>query len=434
MKALIMSATMTFFGCAVSTPLETPRVPEVLSVSQGRVVHEDERHSSSSSSPSSSRVDPTAVEVSCEQALDRAIEYDPQLRAFDADLKEWRRYTDRWVLPKAPQLRGRLDPSGDGGGARAGLRLYLPSGLDVEHSARKSESIALDWRRAEGLLETRSIVIELHLQIRLALADLWLAEWMETLSARALNLSRSLVESGVISQATLDHRAIKYSLSVAQEIEAQAQLKDHLTELGALIGHPRLDRVIGVCPLSRPSTLSSVSPRAHIIRAEAQALSLRARSRGTLSWEFLDLEWDETADGDRALISVGVNLPWRDESAARDLLEAHRARRQAEALAQQARRASDFNDLRASNAAQTLSALEQRVYADSLTHEMYRSLDDKMSQTENKKSRGSVKAPLRRLSVEALQYDEVSRYQLSAILAHKTYISRLKAESLRTLK
>ena len=430
MKTLMMSGAIGFLGCAVSTPLETPRVPEVLSVSQGRVAHGDDDESPSTSS----KLDTTAIEVSCDQALNRAIERDPQLRAFDADLKEWRRYTDRWVLPKAPQLRGRLDPSGAGGRARAGLRLYLPSALNSEHSARESESIALDWRRAEGLIETRSAVIELHLQSRLALADLWLAEWVERLSARALNLSRALVDSGVISQVTRDQRAIKYSLTVAQKIEAQAQLKDHLTELGALIEYPHLERVIGVCPLSHPSALSSVSPRAHIIRAEAQALSLRARSRGTLSWEFLDLEWDETADGDRALLSVGVNLPWRDESASRDLVEANRARRQAEALSQQAKRASASSDLRVANATRTLSALEQRVYADPLTHEMYRSLAAQRSKNEGKNRREDSKSNPKTLSVEALQYDQISRYQVSAILAHKAYISRLRLESLRTLK
>ena len=428
MKALMIIVAMSW-GCAVSTPLETPRVPEALSGSQGRDARDDELSSSASS-----RLESTAVEISCERALRHAVELDPQLRALDIDLEEWRRYTDRGVLPKAPQLRGRLDPTGDRGGARAGLRLYLPSGLNLEHSARKSESIALNWRRAEALLETRSIVIEFHLQTRFALADLWLAEWMEKLSARALSLSHALVKSGVISRVTLDQRAIKYSLAVAQKIEAQAELRDRLTELGALIGYPRLDRVTGLCPLSRPSALSSVSPRAHIIRAEAQALSLRAERRGTLSWEFLDLEWDETSDGDRALLSVGVNLPWRDESASRDLLEASRARRRSEALAQQAERASATNELREANATRTLSALEQRVHADPLTQEMYRSLDEKTSKTEGKTKRLDAPSPLNLLSVDSLQYEEVSRYQVSAILAHKTYISRLRVESLRALK
>lgn len=252
----------------------------------------------------------------------------------------------RWV-PRAPQLRGRIDQDQRRGQAdvwsgRVGARLYLPS-LTVDPSSRVAPGVSTrDLPKAWLMARRRDVVAqaaELHVAAREAWVELRSAQERAMIHEARHVLSRELEQAGALPARASKSARLQLDLAQLDQAQALSRWVSAASLIETLLDDAPLNQPVtplqSVCA-ARPQTESAwnllrQSPR-QLSAEEAELLfdlyqrqTEHVRRRGR--WiDFIEVSYDERGGDARWIAEVGVDLISLDPSTASERLKLRQIR------------------------------------------------------------------------------------------------------------
>jgi hypothetical protein len=299
----------------------------------------------------------------CISLLQQALKNDPQLHVLQQIQHQQKQWSHQGIWPKVPQLRGRIDARTPQDSVRLGTRFYLPWGRSYEKSARIADWQASQWQQKDFALQVQHNLSFAYLDYQSLLLQLWIHQQHYLLLRQQEQEAHSLYKVDAITteEWRLAQQVLHTQLSAWHQTYHQAQKMKYLLQMLSTprfaINHTRsnsvdptsrLNHSTSTVPHSHTQALLEIDPKlshhsSHIALclskwpeinhqkntktnitsaqnpqvlmqyAHAQAQSYRAQIDSSLWFEFIDFEWDQQDDTDRALVSFGLNFPWYDE-------------------------------------------------------------------------------------------------------------------------
>lgn len=321
------------------------------------LLNRDTSHSYSSNSSSTHSNKP------CINLLQQALKNDPQLHVLQQIQRQQKQWSHQGIWSKVPQLRGRIDARTPQDSLRLGTRFYLPWGRSYEKSARIADWQASQWQQKDFALQVQHNLSFAYLDYQSLLLQLWIHQQHYLLLRQQEQEAHSLYKVDAITtdEWRLAQQVLHTQLSAWHQSYHQAQKMKSLLQIlstprhaieptrsnlidpnskmnqsTSTVPHSDAQLLLGIDPkfsydlshsalcLSKwpeihdqkntgVNIISTQNPQVLMHYAHAQAQSYRAQVDSSLWFEFIDFEWDQQDDTDRALVSFGLNFPWYDE-------------------------------------------------------------------------------------------------------------------------